>query len=171
MEFYGDERAVINPLRIKNWIICELEASIVLYFTGVSRKSAHIIADQSSNVASGDADALTAMHGIKREANSMKEYLLQGDFEGLIGSIRTGWENKKRSSQSVSNTEIDVIYQTAIQAGAVAGKVSGAGGGGFMWFFVPAEKRMNVIRALNGFSGLVSNCHFTKYGTQAWRVE
>lgn len=171
MEFYGDERAVINPLRIKNWIICELEASIVLYFTGVSRKSAHIIADQSSNVASGDADSLTAMHGIKREANSMKEYLLQGDFEGLIGSIRTGWENKKRSSQSVSNTEIDVIYQTAIQAGAVAGKVSGAGGGGFMWFFVPAEKRMNVIRALNGFSGLVSNCHFTKYGTQAWRVE
>jgi D-glycero-alpha-D-manno-heptose-7-phosphate kinase len=171
MEFYGDERAVINPLRIKNWIICELEASIVLYFTGVSRKSAHIIADQSSNVASGDADALTAMHGIKREANSMKEYLLQGDFEGLIGSIRAGWENKKRSSQSVSNAEIDVIYQTAIQAGAVAGKVSGAGGGGFMWFFVPAEKRMNVIRALNGFSGLVSNCHFTKYGTQAWRVE
>ena len=171
MEFYEDERAVINPLRIENWIICELEASIVLYFTGVSRKSAHIIADQSSNVASGDADALTAMHGMKREANSMKEYLLQGNFEGLIGSIRAGWENKKRSSQSVSNAEIDVIYQTAIQAGAVAGKVSGAGGGGFMWFFVPAEKRMNVIRALNGFSGLVSNCHFTKYGTQAWRVE
>ena len=75
-----DERAVINPLRIKNWIICELEASIVLYFTGVSRKSAHIIADQSSNVASGDADALTAMHGMKREANSMKEYLLQGNL-------------------------------------------------------------------------------------------
>jgi D-glycero-alpha-D-manno-heptose-7-phosphate kinase len=171
MEFHADERAVINPLRVKNWIICELEASIVLYFTGISRKSARIIADQSSNVASGDANALTAMHGIKKEAHSMKEHLLRGDFERLVGSIRAGWENKKRSATSVANTEIDAIYDTAIEAGAFAGKVSGAGGGGFMWFFVPTEKRMNVTRALNGFGRLVSNCHFTKYGTQAWRVE
>ena len=171
MEFYADERAVINPLRVKNWIICELEASIVLYFTGVSRESAHIIADQSSNVKSGDTGALKAMHGIKNEASSMKEHLLRGDFEGVVESMRLGWENKKRSAKSVSNLQIDAIYQTAIQAGAFAGKVSGAGGGGFMWFFVPTEKRMDVIRALNGFGGLVSNCHFTKYGTQAWRVE
>jgi D-glycero-alpha-D-manno-heptose-7-phosphate kinase len=52
----------------------------------------------------------------------------------------------------------------------LAGKVSGAGGGGFMWFFVPTEKRMDVIRTLNGFGGQVSNCHFTKHGTQAWRI-
>jgi D-glycero-alpha-D-manno-heptose-7-phosphate kinase len=57
-----------------------------------------------------------------------------------------------------------------MQAGAFAGKVSGAGGGGFMLFFVPTDKRMDVIRALNKFEGQVSNCHFTKYGTQAWRV-
>jgi len=171
MEFYADERAVINPLRVKNWIICELEASLVLYFTGVSRESAHIIADQSSNVKSGDTGALKAMHGIKNEASSMKEHLLRGDFEGVVESMRLGWENKKRSAKSVSNLQIDAIYQTAIQAGAFAGKVSGAGGGGFMWFFVPTEKRMDVVRALNGFGGLVSNCHFTKYGTQAWRVE
>jgi len=101
----------------------------------------------------------------------MKEHLLRGDFEGVVESMRLGWENKKRSAKSVSNLQIDAIYQTAIQAGAFAGKVSGAGGGGFMWFFVPTEKRMDVIRALNSFGGLVSNCHFTKYGTQAWRVE
>ena len=171
MEFYADERAVINPLRVKNWIICELEASLVLYFTGVSRESAHIIADQSSNVKSGDTGALKAMHGIKNEASSMKEHLLRGDFEGVVESMRLGWDNKKRSAKSVSNLQIDAIYQTAIRAGAFAGKVSGAGGGGFMWFFVPTEKRMDVVRALNGFGGLVSNCHFTKYGTQAWRIE
>lgn len=170
MEFYADERAVINPLRIKNWIICELESSLVLYFTGVSRESAHIIADQSSNVKSGAADALEAMHGIKREALAMKECLLRGDFPGLVESMRLGWENKKRSAKTVSNPHIDAIYDAAIQAGALAGKVSGAGGGGFMWFFVPTEKRMDVIRTLNGFGGQVSNCHFTKHGTQAWRI-
>jgi D-glycero-alpha-D-manno-heptose-7-phosphate kinase len=170
MEFYAEERAIINPLRIKNWILCELEASLVLYFTGVSRESAHIIADQSSNVKSGAAGALPAMHGIKREALAMKECLLRGDFEGLVESIRLGWENKKRSAKTVSNPHIDAIYDAAIQAGALAGKVSGAGGGGFMWFFVPTEKRMDVIRTLNGFGGQVSNCHFTKHGTQAWRI-
>lgn len=170
MEFYADERAIINPLRIKNWIICELEASLVLYFTGVSRESAHIIADQSSNVKSGTADALEAMHGIKREALAMKECLLRGDFEGFVESLRLGWESKKRSAKTVSNPHIDAIYDAAIQAGALAGKVSGAGGGGFMWFFVPAETRMDVIRALNGFGGQVSNCHFTKQGAQAWRI-
>lgn len=170
MEFYADERAVINPLRIKNWILCELEASLVLYFTGVSRESAHIIADQSSNVKSGAVDALEAMHGIKREALAMKECLLRGDFPGLVESMRLGWENKKRSAKTVSNPHIDAIYDAAIQAGALAGKVSGAGGGGFMWFFVPTEKRMDVIRTLNDFGGQVSNCHFTKHGTQAWRI-
>ena len=170
MEFYADERAVINPLRIKNWIICELESSSVLYFTGVSRESAHIIADQSSNVKSGAVDALEAMHGIKREALAMKECLLRGDFPGLVDSMRLGWENKKRSAKTVSNSHIDSIYDAAIGAGALAGKVSGAGGGGFMWFFVPTERRMDVIRTLSGFGGQVSNCHFTKYGTQAWRI-
>ena len=170
MEFYADERAVINPLRIKNWIICELEASLVLFFTGVSRESAKIIADQSNNMKAGAVDAMEAMHGMKREAVVMKECLLRGDFAGLVESMRLGWENKKRSAKTVSNPHIDEIYDTAIQAGALAGKVSGAGGGGFMLFFVPPEKRMAVIRALQRFEGQVSNCHFTKHGTQAWRV-
>lgn len=170
MEFYADERAVINPLRIKNWIICELEASLVLFFTGVSRESAKIIADQSNNMKAGAVDAMEAMHGMKREAVVMKECLLRGDFAGLVDSMRLGWENKKRSAKTVSNPHIDAIYDAAIQAGALAGKVSGAGGGGFMLFFVPPEKRMAVISALQRFDGQVSNCHFTKHGTQAWRV-
>jgi len=170
MEFYARERAVINPLRIKNWIICELEASLVLFYTGVSRDSASIIADQSGHVQAGDATAVEAMHGIKSEALAMKECLLKGDFAGLVSSMRSGWENKKLTSKSVSNSNIDAIYEAAVRAGALAGKVSGAGGGGFMMFFVPTEHRMQVIRALSEFRGQASNCHFTKYGTQAWRI-
>lgn len=170
MEFYADDRAVINPLRVKNWIICELEASLVLFYTGVSRESARIIADQSNNVKAGSHDAMEAMNGLKREALIMKECLLRGDFSGIVESMRQGWEDKKRSAKSVSNSEIDDIYAASLDAGALAGKVSGAGGGGFMVFFVPTEQRMNVIRALGRFEGQVSNCHFTKHGTQAWRI-
>ncbi len=170
MEFYANDQAIINSLRIKNWIICELEASLLLFYTGVSRESARIIADQSSNVRSGSLDAMTAMHGIKNEALVMKECLLKGDFQGIVDSMLLGWENKKRSAKTVSNPHIEEIYNAAIGAGALAGKVSGAGGGGFMMFFVPPEKRMEVVRALSHYDGQVSNCHFTRHGTQAWRV-
>jgi len=170
MEFYADDRVVVNTLRIKNWVLCELEASLVLYFTGVSRESAHIIASQSANVVQGDSNAIAAMHGIKQEALVMKECILRGDFSGFVESMRMGWENKKRSASTVSTPHIEEIYRTACAAGAEAGKVSGAGGGGFMWFFVPTEKRMDVIRALAKMGGQVSNCHFTQHGTQAWRL-
>jgi D-glycero-alpha-D-manno-heptose-7-phosphate kinase len=170
MEFYANDRVVINQLRIKTWIICELEASLLLFYTGVSRESEKIIADQSRNVKDGSQDAIAAMHGLKREALVMKECLLKGDFNGIVDSMRQGWENKKRTAKTVSNTHIDEIYHAAVQAGALAGKVSGAGGGGFMMLFVPPDKRMDVIRALNRFEGQVSNCHFTKNGSQAWRV-
>ncbi|MDH6592544.1 D-glycero-alpha-D-manno-heptose-7-phosphate kinase [Variovorax sp. TBS-050B] len=170
MEFFAAERTLVNPLRIRSSVICELEASLVLFFTGVSRESARIIADQSANVGAGKLDAIEAMHGLKREALTMKDCLLRGDFEGLVESMRSGWENKKRSARTVSNPEIDRIYATATSAGALAGKVSGAGGGGFMLFFAPNERRLDVIRALNNFDGQVSNCHFTKNGAQTWRI-
>jgi D-glycero-alpha-D-manno-heptose-7-phosphate kinase len=170
IEFYADDRTIVNPLRMKSWVICELEASLILFFTGVSRESAKIIADQSENVKVGAAEALEAMHSIKREALVMKGCLLRGDFNGVVDSMREGWENKKRSSRSVSNPQIDEIHHAAIRAGALAGKVSGAGGGGFMLFFVPSEKRMEVIRTLGRFNGQISNCHFTDLGAQAWRT-
>lgn len=170
MEFYADNRAVINQLRIKNWIISELEASLVLFYTGVSRESAKIIADQSAGVSANTESAIQAMHGLKAEAARMKECVLRGDFSGIVESMRMGWENKKRSAKTVSNAMIEEIYESTCQAGALAGKISGAGGGGFMMFFCPPERRMDVVRKLNCFEGVVSNCHFTKNGTQGWRL-
>jgi D-glycero-alpha-D-manno-heptose-7-phosphate kinase len=95
---------------------------------------------------------------------------LKGDFDGIVESMRVGWENKKRTASSVSNSKIDEIYAAALDAGALAGKVSGAGGGGFMLFFVPPERRMDVVRRLSRYDGQLNNCHFTKSGTQAWRA-
>ncbi len=170
MEFQADERAVINTLRIKNWISCELEASLVLFYSGLSRESAAIIADQSRNLQAGAEQALAAMHGLRQEAITMKECLLRGDFGGMVESMQQGWINKKNTARSVSNPHLEAIHAAALAAGARAGKVSGAGGGGFLLFFVPAEHRMAVIRALQAFPGEVSNCHFTSHGCQAWRL-
>ena len=170
MEFYESNRTVVNPLRIKNWILCELEASLVLYYTGVSRDSSKIIKEQSNNMKLGDSSSLQAMNEIKNEAVIMKDALLKGDFSTIVQSMQLGWKNKKKSAKTVSNAKIDEIYDAAIDSGALAGKISGAGGGGFMLFFVPAEHRMDVIRTLNNYDGETSNCHFTKKGSEAWKM-
>ncbi len=170
MEFCANDRAVINPLRVKNWIICELEASLLLFYTGVSRESANIIDDQVANMKSHGGSAIEAMHEIKQEALAMKENLLRADFDGIVDNLNMGWESKKKSSKRVTSSHIDQVYEAAMKAGARAGKVSGAGGGGFMLFFVSPVQRMDVIRALAPFKGRVSNCHFTKSGAQSWRL-
>lgn len=170
MEFYEENRTIVNTLRIKNWIINELEASLLLFFTGVSRESAKIISEQQAQLNIHASAANEAMHELKREALMMKQYLLQGDFQGIVQSMILGWENKKRLATSVSNHQIDEIYDAALSAGAKAGKISGAGGGGFMLFFVSPEQRLDVIQNLTRFDGVFSNCHFSKNGTQAWKI-
>jgi D-glycero-alpha-D-manno-heptose-7-phosphate kinase len=170
MEFLPGERVVVNPLRIKNWIISELEASLLLYFGGVSRESAKIIDEQSANVERNEITAIDAMHALKAEAIAIKESLLKGDFERLVQSVQAGWEAKKQMAKSISNPQIDEIYELATKAGMRAGKISGAGGGGFMMMLVDPVRRMEVIRALRQTRGQIYTCHFTKYGTQGWKI-
>lgn len=170
MEFHPQERVVVNPLRVKNWIVSELEASLLLYFGGVSRDSARIIDEQSSNVTAKDATAIEAMHALKQEALAMKECLLKGNFDGLVESMHAGWQAKKRMASSISNPEIEASYEIARKAGMRAGKISGAGGGGFMMLLVDPVRRMEVIRALSATQGQIYNCHFTEIGTQGWKI-
>ena len=170
MEFHPGERVVVNPLRVKNWIISELEASLLLYFGGVSRDSARIIDEQADNVKRNEAAAIEATHALKAEAVAMKEALLKGDFESLIESVNAGWEAKKRIARSISNPQIEASYELAKSAGMRAGKISGAGGGGFMMMLVDPVRRMDVMRALERTQGQVFTCHFTKYGTQGWKI-
>jgi len=170
MEFHPGERVIVNPLRIKNWILSELEASLLLYFGGVSRDSAKIIDEQSANVQRNDAAVVEATHALKAEAIAMKENLLKGDFDGLVQSVLAGWEAKKKMAKSISNAEIDETYELAKKAGMRAGKISGAGGGGFMMLLIDPVRRMEVIRALQKTPGQIYTCHFTKYGTEGWKI-
>lgn len=170
MEFGGNGRVLVNPLRIKPWIVSELESSLILFFTGVSRMSAKIIDQQVRNMEEGKKTSMDALFSVKDEALRMKEALLKGDFGVFIDSMRRSWESKKKTASSISNDNIDLVYETAMQAGAKAGKVSGAGGGGFMMFFADPAAKPHVTRALSALPGQVFNCHFTKSGSQSWRA-
>ncbi len=170
MEFYNNNHTVVNSLRIKDWIICELEASLILYFTGISRESSLIIEDQTNNIELNKLSSLEAMHQMKAQAIKMKEALLCGDLKVFCNSMKDGWNSKKLTSSSVSNKKIEDIYNCAINAGATAGKLSGAGGGGFMLFYTAPERKANVIRALNSFEGNTYDFNFTNSGCEAWTI-
>lgn len=171
MEFYADDRVIVNPLRIKNWILSELEASLVLFHTGVSRASAAIIAEQTSNILSSAPKSIEAMHQLKADAYEMKEAVLKGDFRSFAAILNRSWEAKKLTASSVSNERINRLFEIAKEAGAVAGKVSGAGGGGFITFAVDPRARPSVIRRLEREEGQVLTCSFTKRGTEGWRLD
>ncbi len=172
MEFGANGRVLVNPLRVKEWVVSELEASLLLYFTGNARASAEIIQEQSRNVREGNAQALEAMHAIKEEAFGMKECLLRGDFKRLHALLRSSWESKKRMASQISNEQIERLYACAVAAGAHCARISGAGGGGFMMFLTDPIHKDQVAEALRARSGegAAYGCHFTTGGVQAWRV-
>jgi D-glycero-alpha-D-manno-heptose-7-phosphate kinase len=171
MEFHPENRVIVNPLRVKNWIMSELETSLVLFNSGVSRSSASIIKEQTANLnTAGNTTTLKAMHEIKADAIGMKECLLKGDFINFAAFMRKSWEAKKRLAGSVSNSRIDQVVEAGMEAGALAGKVSGAGGGGFITFLVNPSKRVGVIRALSQQDGRVLTCHYTRHGTEGWKI-
>ena len=170
MEFHPGDRVIVNPLRVKNWIISELETSLVLFNSGVSRSSARIIKQQTDNLVHHSGTTLDAMHAIKADAFRMKECLLKGDFDTFAACMRETWEAKKRLADNVSSKPIDLTVQAALDAGARAGKISGAGGGGFLTFLVLPERRVDVIRALRRQDGQIMTCHFTRHGTEGWKI-
>ena len=170
IEFSKDERVIVNPLRMKRWIIDELEASMVLFYTGESRSSDKIIREQQENTREGKKLPVEATHRIKENSYLMKELLLKGEIIQFAKALGKEWENKKKMAISISNEHIENIYKAAMDAGAYGGKVSGAGGGGFMFFMTDPARRLDLINALGRFNGRVLNFHFSENGCQGWRI-
>lgn len=169
MEFYAGDRVIVNPLRIKDWLSAELEASLVLYFTGVSRSSAKIIEEQSKNAADGDTKSTRAMHRLKEEAVEMKEALLRCDLGRFAEVMQSSWQLKKQMASSIANPAINAIEEVAMRNGAIAAKVSGAGGGGFMMFMCDPADRVRLSRTLAGHGGSLLDFHFHPGGAVAWK--
>lgn len=170
MEFYED-RVIVNPLRIRNHIISELESSLLLYFTGQSRDSAKIIDEQVKSVGSvNNKSSLEGMHKVKQSAYKMKELLFKYDIEGICEEFKSAWLAKKSTSSSITNPTIDKIESAILSSGAKSMKVSGAGGGGFIMIFIEPEKRLEIEGVLSQFNGHVEKFQFTSTGATSWIV-
>jgi D-glycero-alpha-D-manno-heptose-7-phosphate kinase len=169
MEFLAEDRVVINPLRVQDWIRSELEASLVLCFTGTSRESALIIQEQTRGIERADHGIIQSLHRMKAYAGQMKEDLLKGRIDRMAETLNEGWREKRRTAGSVSNEHIDRLYAIAVQAGAMGGKISGAGGGGFLMLIVDPPRRQHVANALQSEGATLFPCCFSEGGAQSWR--
>lgn len=169
MEFLGNDQVIVNPLRMPARVINELEATLLMCFSGLSRDSAHIIKDQSRSVLE-DGDKMQALIEIKRDAMEAKNALLLGNTEKLAKILRRSWEAKKRTSELITNAPLEKLMDTAFARGALAGKVSGAGGGGFMFFVIDPLRRKNIVDALKDLGAEVSRCNFVSEGSVSWRT-
>lgn len=171
MEFYAANKVIVNPLRIRSEILNELQFNLLLYYTQTSRESAKIIEKQVDNAKGKKDKPVQAMHLVKELAFSMKEALLKDNMNDIGRILHESWINKKRMAEGISTPLIDDIYQTAINAGATGGKISGAGGGGFMIFYCDNNKRYEVIEALKQFGGECKRYEFNKSGLTSWTIK
>jgi D-glycero-alpha-D-manno-heptose-7-phosphate kinase len=170
MEFYADEKVIVNPLRIRQQYLFELENNLLLYYTSTSRASARIIEQQSKNVTDKKSASIDAMHQLKQQAQMMKEALLKGRIHEVGEILDYGFQQKRKMAEGISNSLMEDIYQTAKGAGATGGKISGAGGGGFMTFYCPGNSKYKVITALEKFGGYHKDYRFTEHGLRSWTM-
>ena len=170
MEFYADDKVIVNPLRINQKYLFELENNLLLYYTSTSRESAEIIKRQSRNVLDKKEKSIEAMHQLKQQAQMMKEALLTGKLSEIGEILDFGFQQKKLMAEGISNSRMDEIYETARKAGATGGKISGAGGGGFIIFYCPKNSKYKVIQGLEKFGGYPKNYQFVKHGLKSWTI-
>ena len=170
MEFYSNDKVIVNPLRIKQKYLFELENNLLLYYTSTSRQSSRIIEQQAHNVISGKEQSIEAMHQLKLQAQMMKEAVLKGQLDEFGSILDYGHQQKKKMAEGISNSLMEEIYTSAKEAGASGGKISGAGGGGFMTFYCPGNSKYNVIKALSKFGGHAKSYQFVEHGLTTWTI-
>lgn len=170
-EFRKNGDVSVVPLVLRNEFIAELEAMLLLFYSGKSRVSSDIISDQKSSVFSKDVNVLAALDNVKKQAYKMCEFVNEENKVGMMAAFQENWTSKKMTSKKVQTPEIEIALHKAINMGAMVGKVSGAGGGGFLMFWVPLIKRNKVIGALNSCSGMITECNFCLEGAIAWETD
>jgi D-glycero-alpha-D-manno-heptose-7-phosphate kinase len=170
MEFKGDD-VIVNPLRIKDKVQDELENNIVLYFTNFTRRSSDVLDQQVKNIEDDNQTSMTSLHWIAERAKLVKDCLLRGKINELGEHLSAGFLQKSLLANGITTPEIQQMYDTAINAGATGGKISGAGGGGFVFFYCPDNTKYNVIKELDKLNiGYNQPFTFNKFGLRTWQI-
>ncbi len=170
IEMTGDH-VIVNPLRINADVVHELEHNMLLCYTGTTRSGDHIIDDQTTRFTGGEDIALEGLRMQKRLATEMKDALLQRKVDEFGALLGTAWEYKQKMSPKIATPFILEAYEKAIKAGALGGKVTGAGGGGYMLFYCPFHRKHRVAQALIEMGGEVSEFEFAQQGLSTWTVD
>lgn len=169
IEFYKD-RVVVNALRISPDCVNELEHNLILCYTGKTRLSDRIIEDQVERYERSDEQTIEGLKKQKELALEMKNALLQRKLRYFGELLHYSWEYKKKMSPKISNPFIDEIYYEARKSGALGGKITGAGGGGYMIFYCHFEKKHKVVEALKKLKVITTEFAFEFHGLQTWKV-
>ena len=170
IEFQGD-RVVVNPLRIPPEILNELHYSLMLFYTGGTRLSANIIDSQTQGFLQRETEVVKAMDELKKLATEIKNALLRGNLEKFGTLLHEAWINKKKMATSITNPLIDELYEQARLLGALGGKISGAGGGGYMFLYCPYETQPTITERLEGMGALRVDFSFESNGLQSWETK
>jgi D-glycero-alpha-D-manno-heptose-7-phosphate kinase len=170
MEFKGDD-VIVNPLRIKDSVQDELENNVVLYFTNFTRNSSDVLTEQVQKMKDKNKTSTLSLHALVEQAKLMKDCLIKGTIDDLGEILDYGFQQKKMLAKGISTPEIELLYETALKAGATGGKISGAGGGGFMFFYCPNNTKYDVIKALDKLKmGYHQPFTWNKLGLRTWQI-
>ena len=145
IQFNSDETVFVDPIVCSEKTKKELEGRLMLFFTGITRAANSILDEQKKNT----KEKLSYLREMKQLSISIKNALNSNNLDKMGELLRKGWENKKKIVSTISNDIIDENYNKAIKAGALGGKLLGAGGGGFILLYCPKEKQDDVRKALN----------------------
>jgi D-glycero-alpha-D-manno-heptose-7-phosphate kinase len=170
IEFTKDH-VIVNPLRISQQVMNELEHNLLLCFTGATRQSNHIIEDQTRRYEHQEERTVQALRNQKQLAVDMKNALLQVRLNDFGDLLHSAWESKKKFSPKISSGSIDEMYDEARKNGALGGKMTGAGGGGYMLFYCDFEKKHKVAEALSRLGATPAKFAFDTRGLQTWRAQ
>ena len=146
MEFKQGGEVKIEPLGLSEEYLNDLKSYLMVFFTGKTRQAVAVLQEQKANIEKKNSILLE----MADQARLGKKLLSLGKIASLGRLLDAGWKLKKQLASKISDTEIDRIYTAAKKAGAMGGKISGAGGGGFMTLFVPTNKREAVRKAMHG---------------------
>lgn len=166
IEFLADGGSIVHPIDPGVAVMTELQNSLMLFFTGSAHHSWHILAEQEKSTEQGSRKPVEALHEIKELAYRMRDALRAGELREFAAMLDEGWQAKKRVSTRISNSRIDSFYEIARHHGALGGKITGAGGGGFLLLFCEPSQQPAVRRALAEEGLKEMTFHFDFQGAQ-----
>jgi D-glycero-alpha-D-manno-heptose-7-phosphate kinase len=167
---FQNQRVIVNPLRVKQETLNELELGLLLCYTGKTRNSTNIIADQTARTTKGEEDTLSGLRAQKELAVAMKTAVLRGEMREFGELLNQAWLEKKKLSPLITTPALDEAFEVARANGAIGGKVTGAGGGGHMLFFCEFESKHKVADALSRIGCSWQEVTFSTQGVTTWRT-